>query len=101
MPSSSATTGWSASSRTAIEETPGRDDSGSLDIYPHLHVSHDFTIASHIMTPDPHTTTPDTPLKQAVKTLLEEKVGALPSSTRTPQWRACSPRPISCVSCGP
>jgi len=51
---------------------------GSLDIYPHLHVSHDFTTAGHIMTPNPHTTTPDTPLKQAVVTMLKEKVGALP-----------------------
>ncbi len=54
---------------------------GSLEDVPVLHDSHAFTTAGHLMTPEPLTTSTDTPLKEAVAMMLEGKVGALPVVT--------------------
>lgn len=61
-----------------LRRTLGVTIRGSLDIHPDLGSSHGFTTAAHIMKANPHTTTPDTLLKEAVAMMLENKIGSLP-----------------------
>jgi acetoin utilization protein AcuB len=51
---------------------------GSLDNPPELDSAHGFTTATHVMTANPKTASPDTLLSKAASLMLEQRIGSLP-----------------------